>query len=210
MTNIDLIIADDHDLFRTGLIELLKKKEGIHVVGEAKDGLELIKLLDEGVEVDILLLDLTMPNLNGFEVLEQLPRTHPHIKAIIISMHDDGNYIAKCAKSGAYGYLLKNADENELHKAIEVISTGKKYFSHEISGKMINFLHQQESLQKNISKKESEVLELLAKGLTTKEIADKLHISTRTVETHRASLLKKQNVKNTAELIKKASENNLI
>ncbi len=210
MRKINLIIADDHDLFRSGLMELLKKQKQLEVVGEAKDGQQFLDMLDDHQHIDIVLIDISMPQLNGFEVLASLSERHPTVRSIVISMHDDGNYIAKCARLGASGYLLKNADEEELFKAIEIVSSGSKYFSAEITEKMVNFLHKQETNQSKISKKETEVLFLLAKGLTTKEIAAKLHISTRTVETHRANLLKKQEVKNTAELIRKASKNKLI
>jgi len=210
MRTIKIVVADDHDLFRSGLIELLKKQTHLEIVGEAKDGQQLLEVLNQQDHIDIILLDLSMPKINGFEVLSELSNTYPTVKAIVISMHDDGNYIAKCVRLGASGYLLKNADEKELFHAIDIISTGKKYFSNETTEKMINFLHKEAINQNNITQKETEVLSLLAKGLTTKEIAEKLHISTRTVETHRANLLKKQGVKNTAELIRKTSKNNLI
>jgi DNA-binding NarL/FixJ family response regulator len=125
-------------------------------------------------------------------------------------MHSTGNYIAKCAKMGAYGYLLKNTDESELVFAIRNVHRGKKYFSAEISEKMINFMSAQSVSEGVLSKKETEVLGLISKGFTTKEIAAKLFVSTRTIETHRNSILKKLEVKNTAELIKKATELNLI
>ena len=125
-------------------------------------------------------------------------------------MYDDGNYIAKCAKSGAYGYLLKNTDEMELAKAIRTVAAGKKYFNQMISEKMINFMSEHHTNIKKLSNKESEILILISKGLTTKEIAVKLFVSSRTVETHRANILKKLEVKNTAALIKKAAEINLI
>ena len=119
-------------------------------------------------------------------------------------MHDEGNYIAKCAKMGAYGYLLKNTDQEELLKAVRTVRKGKKYFNQNISEKMINFMSEHPVSNAMLSKKEHEVLELISKGLTTKEIAVKLYVSSRTIESHRANILKKLNVKNTAELIKKA------
>jgi DNA-binding NarL/FixJ family response regulator len=125
-------------------------------------------------------------------------------------MYNDGNYIAKCAKMGAYGYLLKNTDESELVLAIRTVSKGKKYFSAEISEKMINFMSTQSISENILSNKETEVLGLLSKGLTTNEIAAKLYVSSRTIETHRGNILKKLEVKNTAELIKKATEMNMI
>ena len=125
-------------------------------------------------------------------------------------MHNVGNYIAKCAKMGAYGYLLKNTDESELVFAIRTVYKGKKHFGADISEKMINFMSTQSVSENVLSNKETKVLELISKGLTTKEIASQLFLSTRTIETHRTNILKKFEVKNTAELIKKATELNII
>lgn len=210
MTEIKLIIADDHELFRNGLAELLRKHDDIKIVKSVADGLELMELVNTQFEADIVLLDITMPNRDGFAVLKELKALNSNIKPIVISMHDDGNYIAKCAKMGAYGYLLKNTDESELIVAIRNVANGKKYFSAEISEKMINFMSEQSISENILSNKETEVLGLIAKGLTTKEIATKLFVSSRTIETHRANILKKLEVKNTAELIKKAAKMNLI
>ena len=210
MNEIKLIIADDHELFRNGLAELLRKHDDIKIVKSVGDGLEFMELVNNQFEADIVLLDITMPNMDGFQVLKELKTLNSNIKPIVISMHNDGNYIAKCAKTGAYGYLLKNTDEAELILAIRSVSSGKKYFSAEISEKMINFMSTQSISENVLSNKESEVLGLISKGLTTKEIAAKLFVSSRTIETHRANVLKKLEVKNTAELIKKATKMNLI
>lgn len=210
MEKIRLIIADDHELFRNGLEELLKRHNDIEVVNCVSDGVELIEFIKGHQDIDIVLLDITMPNMDGFEALRQLKRLSSHIKPIVISMHDEGNYIAKCAKMGAYGYLLKNTDQEELLKAVRTVRKGKKYFNQNISEKMINFMSEHPVSNAMLSKKEHEVLELISKGLTTKEIAVKLYVSSRTIESHRANILKKLNVKNTAELIKKAVKLNLI
>ncbi|GGF78353.1 response regulator [Wenyingzhuangia marina] len=209
MNKINLIVADDHQLFRDGLTALLNKHDFLNVLTNVEDGLELINVLKEGMIPDIILLDLSMPNMNGFEVLKTLRKKYKDIKAIAISMHDDGNYIAKCAQNGAYGYLLKNTDEEEVLDAIKQVYNGHKYYNQELSKKMIDSMAEVKSIKK-LTKKESEILELLSKGLTTKEIASKLYISTRTVETHRSNMLKKLEVKNTVELINKASSLNLI
>jgi len=210
MNEIKLIIADDHELFRKGLAELLRKHDDIKIVKSVGDGLELMELVNSQFEADIVLLDITMPSMDGFQVLKELKTSASDIKPIVISMHNDGNYIAKCAKMGAYGYLLKNTDEAELILAIRSVNNGKKYFSAEISEKMINFMSAQSTSENVLSNKETEVLGLISKGLTTKEIAATLFVSSRTIETHRANVLKKLEVKNTAELIKKATKMNLI
>lgn len=210
MNEIKIIIADDHELFRNGLAELLRKHDDIHIVKSVADGIELMQLVNASFDADIVLLDITMPHMDGFQVLKELQALNSNIKPIVISMHNDGNYIAKCAKMGAYGYLLKNTDESELILAIRSVNKGKKYFSAEISEKMINFMSTQSISENVLSNKETEVLGLIAKGLTTKEIAAQLFVSSRTIETHRANILKKLEVKNTAELIKKAAKMNLI
>lgn len=210
MNEIKLIIADDHKLFREGLEGLLKKHDNIKIIKSVADGNEFIDIVKNQLVADIVLLDITMPNRDGFQVLKELKTLNSTIKPIVISMYDDGNYIAKCAKLGAYGYLLKNTDESELILAIKTVSKGKKYFSPEIAEKIINFMSTQSVSENVLSNKETEVLGLLSKGLTTNEIAAKLYVSSRTIETHRANILKKLEVKNTAELIKKAAEMNLI
>ncbi|WP_396169293.1 response regulator [Flavobacterium sp.] len=210
MNEIKLIIADDHQLFRNGVEELLRKHEDIIIVKSVSDGLEFMEMVKSQFDADIVLLDISMPNMDGFEVLKELKALNSAIKPIVISMHNDGNYIAKCAKMGAYGYLLKNTDESELILAIRTVSQGRKYFSAEISEKMINFMATNSISENVLSNKESEVLGLISKGLTTNDIAAKLFVSSRTIETHRANILKKLEVKNTAELIKKAAEINLI
>ncbi|MCG9794081.1 response regulator [Flavobacterium algicola] len=210
MNEIKLIIADDHELFRNGLAELLRKHDDIKIVKSVADGSDFMELINDQFEAEIVLLDITMPNMDGFEVLKQLQNLSTTIKPIVISMHSDGNYIAKCAKMGAYGYLLKNTDEAELILAVRTVNKGKKYFSADISEKMINFMSTQSISENVLSNKEMEVLGLISKGLTTKEIAAKLFVSSRTIETHRANILKKLEVKNTAELIKKAVKMNII
>lgn len=210
MNEIKLIIADDHELFRSGLAELLKKHDDIKIVKSVADGFEFMDIINSQFEADIVLLDITMPNMDGFQVLKELKTLGSNIKPIVISMHSDGNYIAKCAKMGAYGYLLKNTDESELIFSIRTVYKGKKYFSSEISEKMINFMSTQSVSENVLSNKEFEILGLISKGLTTKEIATRLFVSSRTIETHRTNILKKLEVKNTAELIKKATEIMLI
>lgn len=207
---INLIIADDHDLFRFGLSELLKKNKDINVVKTVSDGQELLKALDVIKDIDVVLLDISMPNMDGFEVLKKINGIDSITKPIIISMHNEGNYIAKCAKEGAYGYLIKNADEKELLLSIRTVAKGKKYFGPEISEKMVNFMSENRVSTNQLSKKENEILRLISKGMTTKEIAAKLFVSSRTIETHRANILKKFEVKNTAALIKKATEQKIL
>jgi DNA-binding NarL/FixJ family response regulator len=210
MSKIKIIIVDDHQLFRDGLAGLLTKHEDFELSASLPDGASLLQFLAEQEEPDIVLLDLTMPNMSGLEVLKKLKKRYKKVKTIIISMHDDGNYIVKCAKAGAYGYLLKNADEEELINAIHQVDNGNRYYNADISAKMFQNLSLQSSIPEKLTKREIEVLQYLAEGLITKEIAQKMVISTRTVETHRANMLKKLDVKNTAELIKRATQLHLL
>lgn len=207
---IKIAIADDHRLFREGISLLLSNNSNFEVIASLSNGKELIHFLEKGHLPNIILLDLSMPELDGFEVLEIVQDKYANIKCIALSMHDDGNYIVKCVKGGAYSYLLKNTDEEELILAIKTVMSGKKYFSQEISEKMINNMSLEGTQAKKLSAKENEILQLIADGLTTKEIAEKFFVSTRTVETHRANMMKKMHVKNSAELIQKASKLHLI
>mgnify|MGYP001815802399 CR=1 FL=1 len=140
MKTIKLVIADDHELFRNGLNELLKRHDDIEVIQCVSDGEELIKFIKSNPETDIVLLDISMPNMDGFGALNKLKSINTNVKPIIISMHDEGNYIAKCAKKGAYSYLLKNTDQDELIKVVRIVNEGKKYFSPSISEKMIDYM----------------------------------------------------------------------
>ncbi|WP_139955699.1 response regulator [Flavicella sediminum] len=203
MKQIKVVIVDDHDLFRSGLAALLQNHAHINVLAGLSNGEELFSFLDREI-VDVVLLDLVMPNMDGFQVLDLLSKEKSAPKVIVISMHDDGNYMVKCAKFGAYGYLLKNADEEELVAAIDSVYKGKKYYNLEVTEKMVSNMSKEKGTPKRLTQKETEILGLLSKGFTTKEIASDLFVSVRTVETHRANMLKKLEVKNSAELINKA------
>ncbi|MDN3686585.1 response regulator [Cyclobacterium jeungdonense] len=210
MNKIKIAIVDDHQLFRDGIHSLLSKHHDFEIIISSENGKDFFEKLRKGNLPELVLLDLTMPEMNGFEVLDRLRKKYPQIKAIAISMHDDGNYIMQTIRSGAYGYLLKNADEDELLKAVYTVLDGKKYFNTEISQRMISIMSLEGVTPKKLSPKETEILKLIAEGQTTKEIAQKLFISTRTVETHRNNMMKKLEVKNTPELINKAAQLNLI
>lgn len=209
MDKIKIAIVDDHQLFRDGLYSLLSSHEHFTVILSADNGRFFFQQLEKDNLPDVILLDLTMPEMDGFEVLKKLRKGYKTIKTIALSMHDDGNYIMKCARSGAYGYLLKNTDADELVEAINQVHAGKKYFNKAIADRMINIMAIEGSTTKKLSARETEVLSLISKGHTTKEIASQLYISTRTVETHRVNMMKKLAVKNVAELIKKASQLNI-
>jgi two-component system, NarL family, response regulator NreC len=209
MSAIKLLVTDDHQLFREGLLSLLSKNDEIELVGEAKDADELWAIL-ANKEVHVVLIDISMPGMNGLDVIEQAREQYPNIKFIVLTMHAEGQYVVKAVRNGAAGYLIKNADEKELIGAIRQVALGKRYFSPEISALMIDNIAVEGESYKKLSDREQEVLQLVSEGKTTKEIADQLFVSNRTVETHRVNMMKKLNAQNSAELIKKAAHLHLI
>ena len=209
MSAIQLVVADDHQLFREGIISLLSKYEDVDVIGEAADTNQLTSILNSE-KVDIVLIDISMPTKSGIEVIAEARKKHSEVKFIVLTMHAEGQYVIKAVRSGAHGYLIKNADENELLTAIRQVAKGMKYFNKEISQLMITDMAIEGEPHKKLSERETEVLVLVSEGKTTKEIADELFVSARTVETHRVNIMKKLGVQNTAELIKKAAYLRLI
>jgi DNA-binding NarL/FixJ family response regulator len=210
MSIIKVVIADDHQLFRNGIVSILQKDDSFDVVGEAADGNELLALLEQK-NVDVALVDISMPGASGQEVIVQAKQLSPTTRFIMLTMHDEGQYVVKSVRNGAHGYLLKNVDENELKVAIKDVFAGKKYFNRHITELMINNMGVVESEPENeLTPRELEVLKMVSEGKITKEIASQLSVSTRTIETHRVNMMKKLGVQNSAELIKKAAKMNLI
>ncbi|MDF9795716.1 two-component system response regulator NreC [Catalinimonas alkaloidigena] len=209
MAFIKIMIVDDHQLFRGGIVSLLSKDEDIDVIGEASSAKELFHAL-KSKQPHVVLIDISLGETDGLETILKANDSHPNIRFIVLTMHAEGQYVVKAVRNGAYGYLLKNADEKELIEAIHNVFEGKKHFNEEISQLMIGNMAMEGEPHKNLSKREREVLKLVSNGKTTKEIADQLFVSTRTVETHRVNMMKKLKVQNTAELIKKAAHLKLI
>ena len=179
------------------------------MVGEASSADDLFGLL-ASADPHIVLIDITMPGINGLEAIEDCRTKFPDVRFIVLTMHAEGQYVVKAVRNGAFGYLIKNADENELIQAIKNVANGKKHFNSEISQLMIGNMAIEGESHKKLSDREMEVLTLVSEGQTTKEIAEQLFVSARTVETHRVNMMKKLKVQNTAELIKKAAHLNLI
>ncbi len=206
---IRIIIADDHQLFREGIAALLSDDEDLAIVGQAANGHELLQLL-ESVQPHVVLIDLAMPGMDGFTAMEKSRKRYPKVKFIVLTMHEEGQYVTRAVRHGAFGFLLKNTDEEELKQAIHTVFRGKKYFNHRISALMISNISLEGTLPKPLSRRETEVLQKVAEGKTTKEIASELFVSTRTVETHRINMMKKLEVQNSAELIRKAAQMKII
>jgi DNA-binding NarL/FixJ family response regulator len=210
MTKIRVVLADDHPLIREGFKSLLNKSEKFEIVGEAENGKELIEVATR-IEPDVILTDVKMPFMNGLEAIEQLSKNFPAMRFIVLTMHEEREYVVNALKIGASGYLLKTVDGPELEKAIITIFHGGKYFSPIVTNILAETVKKPDTNETGeITPREKEVLDLVSQGKSTKQIADQLNISIRTVESHRINMLKKMKVNNTAELIKKALELKLI
>ena len=203
---IRILLADDHPMIRAGFKSMLDKNERFEIVGEAGNGKELIALAGE-LNPDIILVDISMPVMSGLDALDGLSNQSPGVRLIVLTMHEEREYILQALKSGASGYLLKNIERFELERAIITVHEGGKYFSPIITNILAEAVSKPEPTETaDVTPREKEVLELVAQGNSTKQIADLLGISIRTVESHRINMLKKMKVNNTAGLIKKAIE----
>lgn len=214
---IKVLLAEDHNIVRNGIRSLLDKQADINVVGEATDGLEVLHIVDKGVKPDIVLTDINMPNLNGLALIEQLRQRLPDVKVLILSMLDHENYVMQAVGAGASGFLLKNVGEEEMMFAIRHVSAGNLYVCSELMSKFIARVSSIPQEDENeikvaidLSRREIEILLLIAEGLTNNEIAEKLFTSRRTVEGHRQNLLEKTGARNTATLIRFAVRNGII
>jgi DNA-binding NarL/FixJ family response regulator len=206
MRKIRLLLADDHPLIREGFRSLLTKNERFELVGIAENGKELVELAG-AISPDIILSDINMPVMNGMEAIEQIGKLYPGIKCVILTMHEEQEYVIKALKIGVQGYILKNIERFDLEKAIIAIDEGGKYFSPMVTNILAESVARPEQpVVMELTHREKEVLELVAQGHSTKQVADKLGIGTRTVESHRVNMLKKMKVNNTAELVRKAVE----
>ena len=205
---IKVLIADDHQIVREGLRSMLEKEPGIIVVGEAEEGRTTLRLARE-LTPDVIIMDVAMPDLNGIEATRQIVAEFPAIKVIALSMHDDRRFVLHMIKAGAKGYLLKDSAFKDLAKAIRVVVANKTYLSSEIADIVVkDYLATTASEESSafylLSPREREVLQLIAEGKTSNQVAENLHVSIKTVETHRAQLLRKLKVKSVAELTKYA------
>lgn len=213
---VSLIIAEDHVVLRQGLRALLEKDTDLEIAGEAENGREVLDLLADR-HVDIVLMDVNMPVMDGFEATAKIRSKFPDTQVIALSMHNNMPFVQKMLECGAAGYLPKTANSNELSAAIKLVASGTRYISGNLSIQLMEqskmkeeHLVQNPGADKGLSKREVEVLVLVAEGYTNSEIADKLFTSKRTIETHRQNILEKTQARNTANLIKYAIENGII
>lgn len=206
---IKIYLADDHKILRESLNILLSQEEGIEVTGEAEDGLAV----EEGLRktpADILILDISMPKKSGLDVAKNMVKENPDLKIIFLTMHKSEEILAEAFESGAKGYVLKENAFEELIKAIHTVMNGKLYVSSELSPTLLHGFLSNERRGSDLSVREREILKLLAEGYSNKEISDMLIISIKTVETHRANIMRKNNFKNITELVLYAARNHLI
>ena len=217
MEKIRLILVDDHQLVRTGIANLLTGEPGFEIIGEASDASELFDLLKH-THPDIAILDIALPGLSGIEITKKIHNDFPGIRILILSMHTSEEFIFNAINSGARGYLPKNTSRKELIEAIFAIHRGEEYFAESISNVILKSYIKKaksdtpddENKESLLSKREIEVLRLFAEGMTNQEIADKLFISIRTVESHKNHIMARLELKTTVDLVKFAIRNNIV
>jgi DNA-binding NarL/FixJ family response regulator len=211
---ITVILADDHQIVRQGLRALLKMEPDLHLVGEAADGREAVRLV-ERLQPQVLVLDLLMPGLNGLEALRQVARRAPRTRVIILSMHSNAAYVLEALRAGAIGYVLKESGAEELVHAIRAAAEGKRYLSppiyeHELKAYAQRAEGTPPDPYHTLTAREREVLQLTTEGHSGTVIAERLFISPRTVESHRANMMRKLGVRNQKELIRYAIQRGLV
>jgi len=211
MKHINVVLVDDHTLFRKGLRMLLDESEGIEVVGEASTGKEFLEIL-EVLQPDVVLMDINMPEMNGMEATTLALTKYPNLLILMLSMHGEEEYFNQMIDAGVKGFLLKNAEVDEVVKAIQKIYGGGSYFSQDLLLEVISGRSKRTDDEKNlaITERELEVLRLICLGYSNTDIADMLFISHRTVDRHRSNLLEKTNSRNSAALVVYAIKNKLV
>jgi DNA-binding NarL/FixJ family response regulator len=206
--NIRVILADDHQIVREGLRSILEKELRIQVVAQADNGRTTVQLVRE-LRPEIVIMDISMPDLNGIQATLQILQEVPSTKIIALSMHSDKKYVSEMLRAGASAYLLKDCAVDELERAIQAVIAGKVYVSPDVTGTMIEDYRRHVERQKpaetsNLTVKEREVLQLIAEGHSTKEIASRLGVSVQTIDTHRQHIMEKLDLHSVAELTKYA------
>ena len=213
MVTTKILIADDHPMFREGVRRILEKVDSYKVVAEARDGQEVIKLIERN-PVDLIIMDINMPGLDGVEATRLLVKEQPSLKILALTMHREDRYIMKMLKAGALGYILKDDGKEKLLEAVATVLTGNSYFGHDVSETLLSSFMNKKVLAENqvptepkvnLTEREMEILKLItANEMTSEEIANRLNISKRTVDTHRKNILVQLGAKNSVGLVKYA------
>ena len=214
---LQVLLAEDHNIVRNGIKMLLETDKEINVIAEAVNGVEALAFLATGVQVDIVLADINMPELDGILLLKELKRLNSSTLVVMLSMHDHEKYVVQAFEAGAMGYLLKNVSAEELIFSLKHVNSGGKYLCSELAMRMLDKCSQiatrsviYPEVRHDFSDRETEILTLIAEGLTNSEISERLFISKRTVEGHRQGLIEKTGSRNTAALVHYAILNGLI
>lgn len=212
MKRIRVLLIDDHALVRAGIHALLSGISGVEVVGEAATGEEALPLIN-ALRPDIILLDLSMPGLSGFEVLAHTRKRFPKVRVIILTIHESGHYAIEAMQAGAAGFLAKSAASNELEEAINTVAAGETYISREVAGKTVlkqDQVSEQNQLLEKLTPRQREILTLIADGQSMRDIARNLDISVKTVESHRAQLMDRLDIHELAGLVRFAIKMGLV
>jgi DNA-binding NarL/FixJ family response regulator len=213
LTTVRVLLADDHTLVRAGLRKLLESIPGMEVVGEAGDGLQLLEMVEK-LQPQVVLMDIAMPGLNGLEATGRLVKAWPSIRVLILSMHQNAEYVRQALRQGAVAYLLKDAAPLELEWALAAVLRGETYLSPAVSkGVVSDYVHRlrnEEQPADALTPRQREVLQLIAEGQSTKEIARRLDLSVKTVETHRTQLMKQLDIHEVAGLVRYAIREGLV
>jgi two-component system response regulator NreC len=211
---ITIVLADDHQIVRQGIRALLEKQPHFRIVAEAEDGLKAVRLVEE-LKPHVLILDLMMPGINGIEVTERVKKISPHTRVVILSMHSNVAYVAESLKNGADGYVLKGSSGNDLVQAVNEVTAGHRYLSAPLTERDLETYIEMSKTSKldiydALTTREREVLHMAAEGLSSAEIADRLSISPRTVEVHRANMMHKLGLNNQTELVRYAIQRGIL
>jgi DNA-binding NarL/FixJ family response regulator len=213
LNTVRVLLADDHTLVRAGLRKLLESIPAMEVVGEAGDGLALLELA-ERLKPDVVLMDIAMPGLNGLEATGRISRTWPEVRVLILSMHQNAEYVRQALRQGAAAYLLKDAAPLELELALAAVLRGETYLSPAVSKGVVSDyvqrLRSDEPAEDALTPRQREVLQLIAEGHSTKEIARRLDLSVKTVETHRTQLMRQLDIHEVAGLVRYAIRSGLV
>ena len=233
MTVTKLMLVDDHSIVRDGIRLLLEQADGLAIIDEANDGEEALDKLkshhSERAEApadgpskgmpDLVLMDISLPGMSGIQTTQVISRLYKGVRVLMLSMHNNEDYILRSVEAGAYGYILKDSSSDEMIKAIRTIASGDKYYSSPVASIILSGYmqqlkkgdkHSRAERQSKISNKEKEILQFLVDGMSSREIAEKLQLSVRTVDNHRANMMRRLQVRNAAELVRMAVEDKLI